>query len=168
MKFLIGALAACILATQACAAESQATAPTHSYEIGTLTIEQPWSRETPGGAKVAGGYLRITNHGAEADRLTGGSTPIAGRVEIHEMTTEDGLMKMRPQPQGVEIPPGQTVEFKPGGYHLMFVDLKTPIKKGEDFKATLQFEKAGPVDVEFSVGGIAGAPAGDHDHMGQH
>lgn len=126
------------------------------YQAGSLKIGQPWSRATPAGAKVAAGYLTIVNTGREADRLTGGTFAEAGRAEVHEMSTENGVMKMRPVPGGgLEIKPGQTVALKPGGYHMMFMDLKSPLKQGERVSGTLVFEKAGPVPVEFEVGALA-------------
>lgn len=136
-------------------AQTQQTATPDTVKAGSLTIEAPWSRATPSGAKVAGGYLKITNTGAETDRLTGGSLPRAGRVEIHEMSVTDGVMRMRPLSSGLEIKAGETVELKPGGLHLMFMDLTAGLKNGESVKGTLVFEKAGTVDVTFRV-----APAG--------
>lgn len=131
-----------------------------------LSLEGPWIRATPGGAKVAGGYLKITNRGKETDRLTGGSLPVAGRVEVHEMAVENGVMKMRALPKGLSIAPGESVELKPGGYHLMFMDLRQGLKEGDTVKGTLVFEKAGTVDVEYRIGPIGGgAPkAGGHSH----
>ena len=137
-----------------------------TVKAGALTIEAPWSRATPGGAKVAGGYLKITNTGKDADRLTGGSLPRAGRVEIHEMAVADGVMRMRPLPAGLEIKPGATVELKPGGLHLMFMDLSAGLKDGESIKGTLIFEKAGTVEVMFRVApaGSQGAASGGGSH----
>jgi periplasmic copper chaperone A len=133
-------------------------------KVGSLTIEQPWSRATPGGAKVGGGYLRITNTGATPDRLTGGSFVNASRVEVHEMSIENDVMRMKQVQGGLEIKPGATVELKPGAHHLMFMDLKEPLKEGQTVKGTLVFEKAGKVDVEYSVRGMGGAPAAEHKH----
>ena len=136
--------------------------------LGTLVISQPWARATPAGAPVAGGYIRVTNTGEVADRLVGGSTDIARAVELHEMKTEDGVMKMRPLPDGLVIEPGQTVELKPGGLHLMFPGLKRQLKQGESFKVTLVFEKAGPVTLDFRVEGMGaqGAGAAGDEHAG--
>src|SRR3954470_21527212 len=114
MKHSIRALivsAACLLAGAAWA---------HDYTAGSLKIQHPWTRATPKGASVAGGYLKITNKGAEADRLVGGSFAAAGKFEMHEMKMANGVMQMRPIAGGIEIKPGQFVEFKPGGFHLMF------------------------------------------------
>ncbi len=101
------------------------------YKAGSLQIENPWARATPGGAKIGGGYLTVKNDGGTADKLIGGSSPIAQKVEVHEMKSENGVMKMRALPGGVQIDPGQTVTLKPGGFHLMFVGLNKPLKQGE-------------------------------------
>jgi copper(I)-binding protein len=138
----------------------------HDYTVGTLKIAHPWARATPKGSKVAGGYLKITNNGKETDRLVGGSAAFAGRFEIHEMAMDGGVMKMRHLPKGLEIKPGETVELKPGSFHLMFMDLKEPLVKDQKPrpKGTLVFEKAGTVEVEYAVEAIGGAPSGGHHH----
>jgi hypothetical protein len=131
-----------------------------SFKAGDLVITAPWVRATPKGAPVAGGYLTITNNGAEPDRLIGGSFAAAGRFEVHDMTMDNGVMRMRPLTDGLEIKPGQTVEFKPGGYHLMFMGLKEQLKAGDTVNGTLQFAKAGTVEVVYRVGAMGGpAPA---------
>ena len=127
--------------------------------VGGLKISAPWARATPKGASIGGGYFKITNTGTTPDRLVGGATDVASRFEVHEMSMDNGVMKMRPVTKGLEIKPGQTVELKPGGYHVMFVGLKQQLEKGHPFKATLMFEKAGKVDVDFAVEGI-GAQTG--------
>jgi copper(I)-binding protein len=138
-----------------------------SYKLGQLVIETPWARATPGGAQVGGGYLKITNTGQEPDRLMGGSLPIATSVEVHQMTMSNGVMKMRKMEHGLEINPGQTVELKPGGYHLMFNGLREGLKQGQTIKGTLNFEKAGSIEVEFQVApiGAMGTQTGGHMHM---
>jgi periplasmic copper chaperone A len=137
-----------------------------TYSVGPMKVDQPWARATPGGAKVGGGYLTITNTGTTPDRFLGGTLPQAARVEVHEMKIDGGTMQMREVKGGLEIGPGQKVEFKPGGYHIMFMDLRSPFKQGDKLKAQLRFEKAGTVDVEFKVESIgAGAPAAPkHGH----
>ena len=133
------------------------------YKLGALEIKQPWARATPKGAPVAGGYVRITNTGTTPDRLTGGSMVAAGRIEIHEMATVDGVMKMRPLPAGLEIKPGETLELKPGSFHMMFMDLKQPLIQGKPVKGTLVFEKAGTIEIEYAVAPIgAPGPSGGH------
>ena len=124
------------------------------YKAGSLEIEHPWSRATAKGVKIGAGYLTIKNTGSTPDRLVGGSFADAGKVEIHEMTMDQGVMKMRPLTGGLEIKPGETVEFKPEGHHLMFVGLKQPLKQGEWVDGTLQFEHAGSVQVKYAVGAI--------------
>jgi copper(I)-binding protein len=121
---------------------------------GDLRIDTPWMRATPGGAKVAGGYVRVTNTGSQADRLTGAGIAIAGRGAIHSMTMAGGVMKMAAVPEGLAIAPGQTVELKPGGFHLMFEDLTSAPKVGEPVSGTLTFERAGTVPVTFAVAPI--------------
>src|SRR5262245_49584011 len=93
-------------------------------KLGDLTLSTPWTRATPGSAKVAGGYVRIVNGGSAADRLVGGTSSIAGRIEIHEMSLTNGVMRMRPLNGGLEIKPGASVDLAPGGFHIMFMDLK--------------------------------------------
>jgi periplasmic copper chaperone A len=131
---------------------------------GALTIEAPWTRATPQGARVAGGYMRITNTGAQPDRLTGGSFPLAGRFEVHEMATTNGVMTMRELAQGLVIQPGQTVELRPGGLHVMFMELREPLREGRPVKGTLVFEKAGTVEIEYRVAPVGARSAGGHAH----
>jgi copper(I)-binding protein len=135
-----------------------------TFKLGDLTVTSPWTRATPGGAKIAGGYLKITNNGTAADRFVGAKSDVSDRIEIHEMSMSDGVMKMRPLPNGLEIKPGETVELKSGGYHLMFMDLKQPLKQGDTLKATLQFEKAGPLDVNFNVNALGATSANAPQH----
>jgi copper(I)-binding protein len=131
-------------------------APARAEEVkaGDLVITQAWSRATPGGAKVAGGYLTIENKGSAPDRLIGGSADVADKVEVHEMATNNGVMTMRPLEKGLAIEPGKTVKLAPGGYHLMMMDLKSPLKKGDKLPITLEFEKAGKVQVSLDVEGV--------------
>jgi uncharacterized protein YcnI len=137
-----------------------------ALKAGALTIEQPWTRATPGGAKVGGGYVRITNTGQTPDRLIGGSFTGAGWVEVHDMSMDGDVMRMKPVGDGLEIKPGSTVELKPGGTHIMFMDLKDKLTEGQTVGGTLVFEKAGTVAVEYTVGPIGGAeaPAGHKHH----
>ncbi|MEL7543648.1 MAG: copper chaperone PCu(A)C [Pseudomonadota bacterium] len=129
-------------------------------KVGDLVIEQPWSRATPKAAKVGAGYLTITNNGAGADRLLAVSSPIAGVTEIHTMTVTDGIMKMRKLQDGIEIPAGESITLAPGGDHVMFMQLKTPIRKDDKIAATLTFEKAGTVNVTFGAVKIGSTPKG--------
>ena len=126
----------------------------HEFKAGDLLIGHPWSRETPGGAKVGGAYLTITNTGKTSDRLLSATTPAAASVEIHEMATTNGVMTMRPFVAGLAIGPGHTVSLAPGGYHLMLLNLKAPLKQGDRLPLTLMFEKTGKVEVMINVEGI--------------
>jgi copper(I)-binding protein len=132
----------------------------HEYKLGSLEIKHPWTRATPKSAQVAGGYMKIINTGTTPDRLVGGSTDVAKSFEIHEMSMNGGVMKMRELKDGLEIAPGATVELKPGSYHIMMMNLSHPLAKGDKVKASLNFEKAGKVDVEFAVQAIGGNAAG--------
>jgi copper(I)-binding protein len=153
-----------------------AHAAADDVKAGDLVISQAWSRATPGGAKVAGGYLTVENKGTSPDRLIGGSAEIAGKFEIHEMAMDNGVMKMRALDKGLIIDPGKTVKFAPGGYHLMLEDLKGALKQGDKVPVILQFEKAGKVTISLDVQGVgAQSPGGGsgamdpkkpHDHSG--
>src|SRR2546421_12916514 len=142
LRALIPALLFASLATSAQA---------HDYQVGPIAIDHPWTRATPKNAPVAGGYMKITNTGTTPDRLVGGSVEVAKRFEVHEMKMDGGVMKMRELKDGLEIPPGATVELKPGSLHIMMMNLSRPLIKGERVKGSLAFEKAGRVDVEFAV-----------------
>jgi copper(I)-binding protein len=136
------------------------------FTAGNLQIGNPWTRATPKGSTVAGGYMVITNKGSTPDRLTGGSVAVANRFEIHRMAMEGGVMTMRPVEGGLEIKPGESVELKPGSFHVMLMGLKQPLEKGQRIKGTLEFEKAGKVDIEYAVEAIGATPAakGGHHH----
>lgn len=143
-------------------------APARAEDIkaGDLVISQAWSRATPGGAKVAGGYLTIENMGTAPDKLVSVSADIAGKADVHEMAMDNGVMKMRPLDKGLVIDPGKTVKLAPGGYHLMLQELKVPFKQGDKVPVTLEFEKAGKVTVSLDVQGVgAQAPGGGGSMM---
>lgn len=142
-----------------------APALAHDYTLGNLRIAHPWTRATPPSAKVAAGYMTIKNTGAEADRLLSATFAGSNVVEVHEMAVENGVMRMRELPKGLEIPAGGKAELKPGGYHLMFIDLKSGLKEGQSVKGALVFEKAGRIEVEFKVESMAARGGGHgHDH----
>jgi len=113
------------------------------YDVGPIHIAQPWARATPKGAKSGAGYLTITNNGSTADRLSCVSSDASAKCQVHTMTMENRVMKMRPAEGGLEIKPGETVMLKPSSPHLMFLGLKHPLEQGNTVAATLQFEKAG-------------------------
>jgi copper(I)-binding protein len=140
-----------------------------TWKIGDITITTPWTRATPKSAPVAGGFLKITNNGKESDWLTGGHFTGAGHVEVHEMAIADGVMRMRQLSNGLEIKPGQTIELKPGGFHLMFMEMKQPVVEGKPVRGALTFRRAGTVEVDFAVAPIGGpAPSNQGGHHHRH
>jgi copper(I)-binding protein len=126
----------------------------------TVVVDNAWSRATPPGATVGAGYFTVTNKGTATDRLIGVTSAAADHAEVHEMTMKNGVMTMRPLANGVEIKPGESVQLKPGGNHVMMFGLKHPLKAGEKVQGTLTFEKAGTVNIEYAVQGIGGPPPG--------
>ena len=128
------------LASAALVAAALFAAPASAQEIkaGDLVISQAWSRATPGGAKIGGGYLTIENKGSAPDRLIGGSGDVAAKIEVHEMAMNNGVMTMRALDKGLTIEPGKTVKLTPGGDHLMMFDLKSPLKQGDKVPVTLE------------------------------
>jgi copper(I)-binding protein len=136
-------LAACNQAPEAPAANEAAAS--------IIAITAPWSRETAEGQNAGGAFMTIANTGTAADRLTGGSTPVAGRVEIHTMTMDGGVMRMRQLADGLEVPAGGEVTLKPGSFHVMLMGLKQPLKAGDTVPLTLTFKGAGTVATELVV-----------------
>jgi periplasmic copper chaperone A len=151
-------------------------AAAETYTLGSIEVGDPWARATPKGASVGGAYMTVTNKGTEADRLVGVFSPIAGRLEVHQMAMDKGIMSMRPVQGGLEIKPGQTVVLNPESSHIMLMGLKQPLAQGARLKATLEFARAGKLDLEYVVesmgaqGPGGAAPAGmnhgamDHAH----
>lgn len=118
---------------------------------GDIAVSAIWTRAMLPGQPVGGGYFTVTNNGKSADRLLSVSTPDAGHAEIHSMVTKDNVMVMRPVEDGLEIPAGGAVELTPGHFHLMFMDVKKPFRKGDTIPVTLEFEKAGKVEIKMPV-----------------
>jgi hypothetical protein len=142
-------------------------ASAHSYKIGPIGIDHPQARPTVTGQPVGGAYMKIVNKGA-ADRLLSATTAVAAAVQMHAMAMDGDVMTMR-EVDAVDLPAGQTVEFKPGGFHLMLMGLKAPLKNGDKFAMTLKFEKAGKVEVMVHVEPVAAAsgaaaPGSQHSH----
>jgi copper(I)-binding protein len=134
---------------------------------GDIEIGGIWTRAMLPGQPVGGGYFTITNNGKSADRLISISSPDAGRAEIHSMVMKDNVMVMRPVEGGLEIPAGGTVALKPGHFHLMFMDVKKPFRKGDTIAVTLEFEHAGKVEIAMPVAaaGAKGVPDATGDSM---
>jgi len=153
-RFMLAAALATLFASAAIA---------HDYKLGGLAINHPWARATVG--SVGGAYLSIENKGAAPDRLIGASSPVAKTVEIHTHIKDGEIMRMR-QIDGIDLPAGGKVELKPGGYHIMLMGLGKPLKEGDRFPLTLQFEKAGKLEVEIAVDkpGASDPAHGQHKH----
>jgi periplasmic copper chaperone A len=147
LKKLIGAVAL-TLATFA--------AHAHEFKAGAITIVHPYARATAAGQPTGGGFMKVANAGGN-DKLLSVSAEVSKSVELHEMKMEGDVMKMR-QVEGIELQAGKTVELKPGGYHVMFIGLKAPLKAGDSFPVKLKFEKAGEVTVNVKVE----APGAEH------
>jgi copper(I)-binding protein len=128
-----------------------------------VEVKEPWSRATPPGAKVGAGYLTILNKGAAPDRLVSASSPAAARVETHVTEKQGEVMRMR-EVKGYAIPAGGSFELKPGGAHLMLVDIKAPFKTGDKVPVVLRFEKAGEVKAELEVRALGAMPSKGHGH----
>lgn len=143
MRFILQAIVLTLLAGTPAVAQK--------VTVGALEVSQPWVPAPPAAATSAGGYVTITNTGTEPDTLTGGTATIAGRVEVHEMSLEGGIMRMRELNPGLVIKPNETVTLGPGGFHLMLIDLKERPTVGVPIKATLVFAKAGTAAIEFKV-----------------
>jgi copper(I)-binding protein len=139
--------------SSAASAAEQAPAP---VVAGDLTITAYRAKAMLPGQPTGGAFLTIANKGSVADRLLSITSPSAGMVEVHTMEVVNDVMTMRPLEDGLEIAPGATVELKPGGTHLMFMQVKEPFKKGGEVPVTLEFEKAGKVEIDFPVVGLGG------------
>lgn len=143
------------------------TASAHGFRLGAIEIGHPWARSTSAGQQTGGGYLKLDNQGP-ADRLVSASAAVSDKVELHSMAMEGDVMRMR-QVDGIDLPTGKPVELKPGGFHIMFVGLKAPLKAGDSFPLQLRFEKAGDVSVQVTIeaaGAGAMPTAGSGAHAG--
>jgi copper(I)-binding protein len=129
----------------------------HSYHVGDIAIGHPHARATAPGQPTGGAYLRIENHGTQADRLVSASAEVSKSVELHQMQMQGDVMRMR-QVDAVEIPPNKSVVLEPGGLHIMLVGLKAPLKEGDRFPMTLRFERAGEVKVDVMVQAVKSEP----------
>ncbi len=137
-------------------------ASAHDYALKSLKIDHPFARATPPGAKVAGVFVTVENTGTQPDRLLSVSTPIAGVAELHQMSVDAGVMRMRGV-AALEVRPGEKLQLKPGGYHVMLSELRRPLKVGDKFPLTLTFQNGGAVEVSVWVEEM-GASAAAHGH----
>ncbi|KQZ76631.1 hypothetical protein ASE06_06370 [Sphingopyxis sp. Root214] len=138
-----------------------------SVTAGKLVIDQAWSRQTAPTQKVGGGFLSITNKGKTADRLVSATSPVATEVQLHTMSMDGGVMRMRQMKDGIAIPAGKTVELKPGGLHVMFIGLKRPLAVGDSVPVKLRFARQGEVQVRFKVQPVGATGPAEARH-GQH
>lgn len=148
------ALTALLLSTAALPALAETAAPSATEattHAGALVLADGFSRATRPGAPVAGGFVTITNTSNVDDRLVAAASPVAGAVQLHEMAMKDGAMTMRELADGLPLPAGETVTLKPGGYHLMFMDLKQPLVEGGRVEVTLTFAQAGTVTIPLAI-----------------
>lgn len=157
----IAAIAVLALAASACGHAAEPTATT----LGVLHAERGWIRATPPNAPVAGGYVTLRNAGVADDRLVSITSPAAARVEMHEMRMDGASMQMRALPEGVAVRAGETLEFKPGGSHLMFIGPTRTLRAGEQVEVTLRYAKAPTQTMRFAVQplGSSVAPAASMD-----
>lgn len=142
MKYLVAAIVVVIGAWASVAAEASSS----------IVVERAWARASPNGAPNGAAYLTLVNNGSESDRLIGASSPVAENILFHEEKIENGIAKMH-QLEAIEVLPGAAVRLKPGGIHLM-MQLKRQLQLGEAFPLTLNFEKAGAVEVTINIGRV--------------
>lgn len=137
-------------------------AEAHETTVKGVTIANPWARATPGGANVGGAFFQMRTAPGVDDRLIAARSPVAGVAEIHNHIMEGGIARMR-RVDGIALTGGQSVTLEPGGYHIMLMDLKEPLNKGETFRMTLVFQKAGEIEVEGSIQpiGATGPPGSE-------
>ena len=153
-----------LILSAAALAFASAFAHAHSFKLGEIDIGHPYARATVAGQPTGGGYLSLDNKGRD-DKLVSATAAVSASVELHSMSMEGDVMRMR-RVDGIALPTGKKVELKPGGFHLMFVGLKAPLKAGDKFPMTLKFEKAGEVEVTVNVEApkAAGEAAAEHKH----
>ena len=131
-----------------------AAAQAHEFKQGAITVDRPWTRATT--VRTGAAYMTLKIAGSASDRLVKVTSPDAEVVEIHTMAMDGGVARMR-EVKAIDVKPGAATQLKPGGFHLMMIGLKRPLREGESIKLTLTFEKAGTIDVDATVE-KAGAP----------
>jgi hypothetical protein len=134
----------------------------HDYQLGELHIDHPWARALPPNAPAGAAYFTVQNQGEQDDRLLGAQTPLADKAELHTHVQEGDMMKMQ-MIGSLSIPAGSDVVFAPGAHHVMLFGLKRPLVAGERFPLTLEFEKAGKLEVEVTIEETA-PPSSEHAH----
>lgn len=155
-----------ILIPMAALAALGTSALAQANQSESLSIHHAWSRETAAGQSVGGRFMTIANRGAAADRLLSGTSPVAAEVQLHTMSMDGGIMRMRRVEGGIAVPAKGTLELKPGSYHIMFMGLKRQLRQGERFPVTLRFQRAGSVTVQVSVQPVTSSGPMDSGHAG--
>ena len=153
-------LTMCAIAGFALVGAASAQGVSKTVTTNAIKIEDAYTRATVPGQQVAGGFMKIENKGV-ADQLISASSPVAGEVQLHEMAMEGNVMKMR-QVKDIAVPAGGAVELKPGGLHLMFMNIKAPLTAGETVPVKLKFAKAGEVEVKMPVNAMGSPGAMKH------
>jgi hypothetical protein len=156
---LLSRLSIAAVCAATCATAAFAAKPAPAPKPDPLVIESAWARATPPGAPVAGGFLTVRNTGPTDDRLLSATSPDAGKVELHEMRMDGGMMRMRRLDDGLAIAAGGTLALAPGGIHLMFIAPKHPFVAGQPVTATLRFERGGERTVRFEVRALGAGAA---------
>ncbi len=162
MKTLVYTLALAAMALLGTAANA------HDYTAGDLKITHPWAKSSLKGVPNSAAYMTITNTGETDDTLVAAATDVSEAVELHTMSMEDGVMRMRRLEGGVPLPAGETVKLEPGGLHVMLIGLNDRLEKGETFAMTLTFENAGQLEVEAIVADSRGSEGHEHSDMNGH
>ena len=156
-----------VLALAALGAATPTPIAAEPYRAGSITVSDAWARETASAQKAGGGFMIIDNAGSRPDRLLSATSGVADKVELHTVSMDGGVMRMRPMAGGIAIPPRGRVELRPGSFHIMFMALKAPLRRGESVPVTLRFARAGTVTARLAVQTI-GAMGPDGGHHGHH
>jgi hypothetical protein len=138
-----------------------------AFRKGDIVVTEPWARATPGPVRIGVAYLTITNRGSAPDRLVRVETPVAERAELHISVMQNGVMQMRPL-ESVALPPGHTVQFAPGGMHIMLINLNAPLEEGGHFDMRLILERTGGLDIQVPVVGVGASELNGDQISGEH
>lgn len=138
-----------------------------AFRNGDIVVTEPWARATPGPVRIGVAYMTITNRGSAPDRLLRIETPAAERAELHTTVMQNGVMQMRPL-ESVALPPGHTVQFAPGGIHIMLINLSAPLEEGGRFDMRLIFERTGGLDIQVPIVGVGASELNSDDMSGEH
>ncbi|WBX84609.1 copper chaperone PCu(A)C [Sphingosinicella microcystinivorans] len=156
-----------VLAVAALSTVTSTPIAAEPYRTASITVSDAWARETAPAQKAGGGFMIIDNAGNRADRLLSAASGVADKVELHTVSMDGGVMRMRPVAGGIAIPARGKVELRPGSFHIMFMGLKAPLRRGETVPVTLRFARAGTVTARLAVQPI-GAMGPDGGHHGHH